>query len=191
MTVDGLDKAFVPRLSPLILHLMLEPPNQLVVSPEIDDILRQILALEANFNWESWEKFLALHLALMSCLYAHLNVSSVTVGELFAGATVIDPSVLQKRIPTVARVVRNFDLTEQTTSTFEPNHTDAVKYANSVVMSPRNNPGFDVAMPYLGNQWLLVEAKYSASNAETSTSVPQIVKKCGLIERGQNALPGM
>ncbi len=183
MSDADLGSAFVPRLSPVILELMIETSGQLV-SPEVHKILLQMLALEARFNWESWEEFLALHLALISCLHAHLKTGSVTLGELYPDATVFGASVLKKPIPMMSRSVAK--LKEQMT----PKRKVAILHARSVVLPGKSNPGFDVAMPHGDNEWLLIEAKYSENDA-TRTEAEDVLYKYDLIEARQNALPGM
>lgn len=175
-------ETFVPRLSPVILQLIFRSTQRLV-SPEIDIILRCMLALESGFNWMSWEKFLALYLALISSLHALAKVESVTVGELYRGAATLNSSVLDVKIPMIPRSVVQCDA-------FSPTLAASRTHATSVILPKKNNPGFDVAMAFGMNQWLLIEAKYSENNA-TTTSALEVFRKYSLIEDGQNAFPGM
>ena len=173
---------FVPRLSPVLLQLMFQCMKRLV-SPEVDSILRRMLAFEAGSEWPSWYQFVALHLALISCLHARVSTAFITVAELYPGATALDAAALQTQIPMSVRAVTELD------AAFTPTRADASAHANAVIV-PRQivrNLGFDAAMPYGENQWLLFEATLSANSATAS----DVLRSYGRIEDRQNKLPGM
>ena len=156
---------------------MIELSPQLV-SPKVDDILKKMLALEARR--ENWKELVALHLALISCLHAHLETASITLGDLYPNATVFDETVLEKPISMMARTVAQCD------THLTPNCNDARLHAKSVVLLDTSHDlGFGVAMSHGVNAWLLFE-----TNA-TGTSARDVLRAYGQIEDRQNALPGM
>lgn len=182
--VQGLDPSCVLQfLSPVILQLMIESSQQLV-SPEVDDMLKQFLELEAKP--ENCEEFVALHLALISCLHAHLKTKSVTVGDLYPHATVMDAAVWEKPISMIARTVARCDAIQT------PRKCDANKHPASVLLPGKSqNFGLDVAMPYGRNQCLLFQDHQCSENHASGTAIArEVLRQYGLIEDGQNALPG-
>ncbi len=175
--VDGFGPGFIPRLSPVMLKLMIESSQQLV-SPKVDDIVKKMLALEARR--ENWKELVAMHLSLISCLHAHLKTVSVTLGDLYPNATVFDETVLEKPISMMARTVAQCD------AHLTPKCNDSSLHAKSVVLLDKSHDlGFGVAMPHGDNAWLLFE-----TNA-TGTTARDVLRTYGLIEDRQNALPGM
>ena len=184
-TCELLDQPFVPRLSSVILHSMLKSlARWRIVTPDIDITLGHILNLEWNFDWRVWRLFFAKHLALVTKVRAYAGIESVTVGDMFPRAAVLDSSVLQTRIPTVIRQVTH--VREHMT----PRRSQAVQFANAIVVQSDTNPGFSVAMPFGANEWLLVQAIYSKKNATAITARDVLRKYCSIEDR-QTKLPGM
>jgi hypothetical protein len=114
-----------------------------------------------------------------------LKTKSVTVGDLYPHATVLDASVWEKPISMIARTVARCDATQT------PRKSDASAHAKSVLLLGNSrNSALDVAMPHGNNKWLLFQGHCSENNATGTAIAREVLRQYGLIEDGQNALPG-
>lgn len=177
---SSMNTSFVPRMSPVILGVALVS-NRPLVSKKVDKNLFALMQLEPNFSWTGWEKFLAHYESLRSQLHALLSEPCFRVSELYPGATALDPSILEKQIPVVARSV---DFLE---TKLVPSRAASIKFAKKVVVPAANTAGFDVAISHSDNEWILIEARYSEEEGRLEKG-SSIGHKYKLILEGQDRI---
>jgi hypothetical protein len=103
--------------------------------------------------------------------------------NIFRDFTALDAAIETRSLPMVARSV--LELPRQLAS---PSLNDSRQYANRVIVPAHGNPGYDIAMPYADNEWLLIEARYSAKQG--NVTVQDIKEKYKLVLDNQLSLSG-
>jgi hypothetical protein len=176
---------FVPRISPLILIMVLRS-STVVVSEVVDELILQLFDLEANFHAVLLEKFHAKYETIRSHLLHWLGIHSMTIGKLYPKVRVPEHSkhILNIEVPIVPRQYLEIN------THYKLMKSSAHSYGSNVVLPGIGNPGFDIVIPITVQRkpsYFLIETRYSAARGKST--LQQVQHKRKIIDDRLEALP--
>ena len=182
----------IPRMSPLLLRVLLSNRKAILVSPAVDAILDEVFFCGAVDNWLAFERFHALYECLRhTLLSAESTPEWTTLGDLYPGALVRDghlngASILKHKIR-----IRPRSLIELKAKLPHLTQENCAQYLEHVVLACTGNAGFDIAVPIEKEECVLIEARYSNPDANTYVRIAaDAVAKRELILASDTTTPG-